>query len=190
MSDNFCKKENEMVRNEHNKNGTIYICYQGVGKSSTVNECDGFIDLESSNFRLENGFRPENWYKFYAQIAFDLASQGYSVFVSFHDVVRKQISYMKDKYYPNVDIYMVYPSVELKDEWIERLEKRYDENPTEKNRVAYLNAKDRFDENIAEMKRDADDFGFDKVEIDKISYSLIYELPLWDDNVSCQIGEY
>jgi hypothetical protein len=28
------------MKNEHNKNGTIYICYQGVGKSSTVNECD------------------------------------------------------------------------------------------------------------------------------------------------------
>lgn len=28
-----------MVKNKHNENGTIYICYQGVGKSSTVNEC-------------------------------------------------------------------------------------------------------------------------------------------------------
>jgi hypothetical protein len=40
------------------------------------------------------------------------------------------------------------------------------------------------------MEKDADDFGFDKIEIDKINYSLIYELPLWDDNVSCQVGEY
>ena len=40
-----------MVKNEHNKGGVIYICYQGVGKSSTVNECDFFIDLESSNFK-------------------------------------------------------------------------------------------------------------------------------------------
>ena len=179
-----------MVKNEHNKNGTIYICYQGVGKSSTVNECDFFIDLESSNFKDENGYRTDDWYVYYVNIAFDLASQGYSVFVSSYDVVRRQISYMKDKYYPNVRVAIVYPTIDIKDEWIERLEKRYDENPTEKNRVAYLNAKDRFDENIAEMERDADDFGFDKVEIDKISYSLIYELPSWDDNVSCQVGEY
>lgn len=179
-----------MVKNEHNKNGTIYICYQGVGKSSTVNECDFFIDLESSNFKDENGYRTDDWYVYYVNIAFDLASQGYSVFVSSHEVVRRQISYMKDKYYSNVNVCVVYPSVELKDEWIERLKMRYEENPTEKNKVAYLNAKDRFIENIAEMERDADDFGFDKVEIDKISYSLIYELPLWDDNVSCQVGEY
>ncbi len=175
-----------MVKNEHNKNGTIYICYQGVGKSSTVNECDFFIDLESSNFKDENGYRTDDWYVYYVNIAFDLASQGYSVFVSSHEVVRKRISYMKDKYYPNVNVCVVYPSIELKDEWIERLEKRYDENPTEKNKVAYFNAKDKFSENISEMEKDADDFGFDKVEIDKINYSLIYELPLWDDNVSCQ----
>ena len=148
-----------MVKNEHNENGTIYICYQGVGKSSTVNECDFFIDLESSNFKDVN-------------IAFDLASQGYSVFVSSHDVVRRQISYMKEKYYPNVRVAIVYPTIDIKDEWIERLKKRYKENPTEKNKLAYLNAKDRFDENIVEMERDA------------------YELPLSDDNVSYQVGEY
>lgn len=179
-----------MVKNEHNKNGTIYICYQGVGKSSTVNEYDFFIDLESSNFKDENGYRTDDWYVYYVNIAFDLASQGYSVFVSSHDVVRRQISYMKDKYYPNIDICVVYPSVELKDEWIERLEKRYNENPTEKNKIAWLNAKDRFVENVAEMKRDIDDFDFNFIEIDKINYSLIYELPLWDDNVCCQVGGY
>ncbi len=173
-----------MVKNEHNENGIIYICYQGVGKSSTVNECDFFIDLESSNFKDENGYRTDDWYVYYVNIAFDLASQGYSVFVSSHEVVRKQISYMKDKYYPNINVCVVYPSVELKDEWIERLEKRYDENPTEKNRVAYLNAKDRFSENIAEMEKDADDFGFDKVEIDTCKYKLIDKLPLEDDNIA------
>lgn len=179
-----------MVKNEHNKNGTIYICYQGVGKSSTVNECDFFIDLESSNFKDENGYRTDDWYVYYVNIAFDLASQGYSVFVSSHEVVRRQISYMKEKYYPNIRVAIVYPTVDIKDEWIERLENRYNENPTEKNKVAYLNAKDRFDENIAEMEKDAYDFNFEEIEIDKINYSLIYELPLWDDNVSCQVGEY
>lgn len=179
-----------MVKNEHNKDGVIYICYQGVGKSSTVNECDFFIDLESSNFKDENGYRTDDWYVYYVNIAFDLASQGYSVFVSSHEVVRRQISYMKDKYYPNIRVAIVYPTVDIKDEWIERLKKRYEENPTEKNKVAYLNAKDRFDENIYEMKKDADDFNFEEIEIDKINYSLIYELPLWDDNVGCQVGEY
>ena len=180
-----------MVKNEHDKNGVIYICYQGVGKSSTVNECDFFIDLESSNFKDENGYRTDDWYVYYVNVAFDLASQGYSVFVSSHDVVRKRVSYMKDEYYPNIDIYVVYPSVELKDKWIEQKKKRYDENPTKKNKVAYLNAKDRFSENIAEMKKDADDFGFDKVEINTCKYKLIDILPWKDGNVAYhrEIGE-
>lgn len=180
-----------MVKNEHNKGGVIYICYQGVGKSSTVNECDFFIDLESSNFKDENGYRTDDWYIYYVNIAFDLASQGYSVFISSHDVVRKRVSYMKDEYYPNIDIYVVYPSVELKYEWIERLENRYNENPTKKNKIAWLNAKDRFFENIVEMEKDADDFGFDKVEIDTCKYKLIDILPWKDGNVAyhCKIGE-
>ena len=180
-----------MVKNEHNKNGVIYICYQGVGKSSTVNKCDFFIDLESSNFKDENGYRTDDWYVYYVNVAFDLASQGYSVFISSHDVVRKRVSYIKDEYYPNIDIYVVYPSVELKDKWIERLEKRYDENPTKKNKIAWLNAKDRFSENIAEMEKDADDFGFDKVEINTCKYKLIDILPWKDGNVAyhCEIGE-
>lgn len=180
-----------MVKNEHNKGGVIYICYQGVGKSSTVNECDFFIDLESSNFKDENGYRTDDWYVYYVNVAFDLASQGYSVFISSHDVVRKRVSYMKDEYYPNIDIYVVYPSVELKYEWIERLENRYNENPTKKNKIAWLNAKDRFFENIVEMEKDADDFGFDKVEIDTCKYKLIDILPWKDGNVAyhCKIGE-
>lgn len=179
-----------MVKNEHNKNGVIYICYQGVGKSSTVNEYDFFIDLESSNFKDENGYRTDDWYVYYVNLAFDLAGQGYSVFVSSHEVVRRQISYMKEKYYPNIRVAIVYPTVDIKDEWIERLENRYNENPTEKNKIAWLNAKDRFAENIAEMEKDAYEFGFAIVKINKINYSLIYELPLSDDNVSYQVGEY
>jgi hypothetical protein len=97
---------------------------------------------------------------------------------------------MKEKYYPNINVCVVYPSIELKDEWIERLKKRYEENPTEKNKIAWLNAKDRFAENIDEMEKDAYKFGFAIVKINKINYSLIYELPLSDDNVSCQVGEY
>ena len=54
----------------------------------------------------------------------------------------------------------------------------------------YDNAIDRFSENIAEMKRDADDFGFDTVEINTCKYKLIDILPWKDGNVSCQVGEY
>ena len=63
------------------------------------------------------------------------------------------------------------------------LKKRYGENPTEKNRVAYLNAKDRFSENIGEREKEDNDFGFNKIEINTCKYKLIEKLPLKDDNV-------
>lgn len=178
-----------MVENEHNylTPGTIYICYQGVGKSNTVNDNVGFIDLESSNFRLENGFRPDDWYKYYAQVAFDLATQGYSVFTASHDVVRKELARIRDKYYSEVKIAVIYPKAEIKDAWIERLQKRYEENPTQKNKAALGNAKDRLPENVAEMKADALKFHFGIIEIDETDYFLIDKLPMQDFNVQASL---
>lgn len=61
----------------------------------------------------------------------------------------------------------------LKSEWIERLQKRYDKNPTKKNEAALGNAKDRYDENIKEMQRDAKLNNFEEIEITSIDYKLI-----------------
>ena len=41
-----------MVENEHNKSGTIYVCYQDVNYFSIV---------KSGNFKDENGYRTANW---------------------------------------------------------------------------------------------------------------------------------
>lgn len=174
-----------MVENEHSTltPGYIYICYQGVGKSSTVNDSCGFIDLESSNFRLEDGYRPDDWYKYYVNIACDLATQGYSVFVSSHDVVREELARLRDKYHPELKIAVVFPSPDLKEEWVERLQARYDANPTKKNEAALGNAKDRLEENVEEMRADAYEFGFGIIELHKTDYKLIDVLPMQDNNV-------
>lgn len=178
-----------MVENEHNVTpGTIYICYQGVGKSNTVDDNVGFIDLESSNFRLEDGYRPDDWYKYYAQVAFDLATQGYSVFTASHDVVRKELARIRDKYHPEIKIAIVYPNPELRDAWVERLQKRYDANPTRKNKAALGNAKDRLPENVAEMEADALKFHFGIIEINSTDYFLIDELPMQDPNVELSLA--
>ena len=173
-----------MVENEHNsiKSGTIYICYQGIGKTSLVNERVGFIDLESSNFRLENGYRPEEWYKYYVNIAFDIASQGYSVFLSSHDDVREETARIRNKYYPNVQVVVIYPLPKLKKQWIAKLQNRYLANPTRKNKAALENAKDRMAENVKEIKLDALEYNFKIIEIDSMDYNLFYMLPDSDHN--------
>lgn len=179
-----------MVENEHSsiEPGYIYICYQGVGKSSTVNENSGFIDLESSNFRLEDGFRPDDWYKYYAQVAFDLATQGYSVFTASHDVVREELARLRDAYHPEVKIAIIYPNPELRDAWVDRLQARYDANPTKKNEAALGNAKDRLPENVKEMEDDAYAYGFGIIKIDSTNYKLIDKLPLQDPNVAISVA--
>lgn len=174
-----------MVENEHSilKPGKIYITYQGVGKSSTVDEEFGFIDLESSNFRNSKGLRSDDWFEYYGNTAFDLASQSYSVFTSSHDVVRKYLAAVQKSKYPNIKIAVIVPTLNLKDKWIKRLEDRYLENPTRKNEAALGNAKDRYSENIKEILEDADKFGFEKIIINTTDYKLINLLPRDDYNV-------
>lgn len=145
----------------------IIIGYQGIGKSSTVKENKGeYIDLESSNFKDSKGNRPSDWYIYYCNVANDLSKQGYNVFVSSHDVVRKELSKSKEK------VIVVHPDLSLKDEWIERLQKRYDKTHLDKDKFALLNAKDRFVANNKELSVDAKKYGYDDIIITTTNYKL------------------
>ena len=139
----------------------IIIGYQGIGKSTLTRRVKGYIDLESSCFWY-NGLRPQDWYIYYCQIAEDLSRQGYDVFVSSHEPVRKFLRNSKEK------VIVIYPSLSLKDKWIEKLRIRYDNDPSEKNHKALLNAEDRYEDNIKELM----DSGFDYGEITEMDYDL------------------
>lgn len=122
----------------------IVIGYQGIGKSTLAGRDNKFIDLESGNFWVD-GKRADDWYKPYCQIAEHLSQQGYIVFTSSHEVVRKQLENSSEV------IVVVYPSIELKDEWIDKLEERYAKSKLEKDYKALMNAVDRYEENIKEL---------------------------------------
>ena len=122
----------------------IVIGYQGIGKSTLAGRDHKFIDLESSNFWID-GKRADDWYKPYCKIAEHLSQQGYIVFTSSHEVVRKQLANSTEV------VVVVYPSPEFKDGWIEKLEERYYRDATDKNYKAMMNAKDRYTENIHEL---------------------------------------
>ena len=154
--------------------GSIYIGYQGIGKSSLAGKHTGFIDLESSNFRLPGGYRPQEWYKYYVCCAYSLSSQGFDIFISSHKVVRDELHSQKKHDYlkSTARIFVVYPSLDLEDEWINKLHKRYLIDNSRKNHVAYLNALDRYSDNILEMKDDAWNYGFKEIEILSMDYNL------------------
>lgn len=143
----------------------IVIGYQGIGKSSLAGRNNRFIDLESGNFWVD-GKRADDWYKPYCQIAEHLSQQGYIVFTSSHEVVRKQLENSSEV------VVVVYPSIELKDEWIDKLEERYATSNLEKDYKALMNAVDRYEENIKELSEYSHGYQVYRLALTKMDYDL------------------
>ena len=150
--------------------GLIIIGYQGIGKSSLGGK-DGCIDLESSNFYVDRERYP-NWYIPYTNIAMDLANQGYTVFTSSHECVYKEfwkLSLWIDIKYKNIAHIVIFrPKPEMKHEWIERLQERYNRTSLTKDYRALLGAKENFYGNMHGL----DQAGFEIFEPDSIDYDL------------------
>ena len=127
----------------------IIIGYQGIGKSTLAGN-DNCIDLESGNFwfydkETKQKCRHSNWYIPYCQIANHLSEQGFTVFVSSHEVVRRELEKSKER------VVAVVPAVELRDVWLKKLEDRYSSTKLEKDYKALMNAVYRYEDNIYEI---------------------------------------
>ena len=121
----------------------IYVGYQGIGKSSIAgkNNC---IDLESGNFWVDDK-RTDNWHKIYVNIAEHLSNQGYKVFLSSHKVVREEL------YNRGIEFTAICPSLKLKEQWINRLQERFDRTRSTKDFKALKNAEEKYEENIKDL---------------------------------------
>lgn len=151
----------------------IIIGYQGIGKSTLGISNLKYIDLESGCFWTD-GTRPDDWYKYYCQIAEHLSNQGYVVFVSSHDVVRKW--FINTPAVLNINkVIVAYPSLALKDAWIKKLQDRYECTKLDKDYKAWMNAVDRYEENIKEISDDGDKLS-GKLELKSIDYDLESEI--------------
>lgn len=139
----------------------IIIGYQGIGKTTLAQRSKDYIDLESSCF-FNRGYRPNNWYVFYCNIADHLSKQGYRVFVSSHAEVRNRL-----RKHSTEEIFSIVPAEELEEQWKEKLYDRWIETRYKKDFKAYLNASDRYLENIREIKKD-----FLYAQIDTMDYDL------------------
>jgi len=128
--------------------GLVVVGYQGIGKSY-IGGIDRCVDLESGSFYVGEE-RDENWYIPYCQTALQIANQGYTVLTSSHKVVYE--FFASAPLPENVGKVVVFcPQVIHKDEWIARLQDRYDRTGLFKDWKALENAKDRFEENIVEL---------------------------------------
>ena len=152
--------------NTTNQGGMIVIGYQGIGKTTLANDPAHYniVDLESSMFKI-NGERCANWERIYCRIAISLAKQGKLVFISSHKEVRRELAI-----FANVcPIVTITPALYLEGEWIDRLEKRYKNNPCEKNHAAYENAKACYESNIIDIRANP---LFDHIELRDMDYLL------------------
>lgn len=141
----------------------IIVGYQGIGKSSVARNNLSFIDLESSSFFV-NGRRDFDWYVVYAQIAERLSKQGYTVFVSSHQVLRDWLASSTEK------VVEIYPSHEIKEDWLRRLKYRLIINPSEKNKRAYEGAVGYYDANIDSFEEDRGHYLY--MELRTVNYKL------------------
>lgn len=139
----------------------IVVGYQGIGKSTLAGKNHNYIDLESGNFWVD-GKRADDWYKPYCQIAEHLSQQGYVVFTSSHEVVRKQFLNSSEK------VYAIVPSSQLKEKWLDKLRTLYQNTGLSKDFKALANAEDRYEENIKEIINS----GLKYWVIDQIDYNL------------------
>lgn len=141
----------------------IIIGYQGIGKSALGGE-NGFIDLESSNFNKPDGSETKilNWHVPYCNVANDLSSQGYNVFVSCHKQVRDYLKKSKEK------VVLVFPALELEKGWFEKLKERYNKTHLSKDRAALTRTFNCYSQDITDLMNEE----YEKIVIESMEYSL------------------
>lgn len=151
----------------------IITGYQGIGKSTLARKENNIIDLESASFwNYENGnkTRPDDWYVYYCQVAEHLSKQGYTVFVSCHAEVRKYLAlHTTEKFCA------IFPDPKIKEDWLKRLEDRYNNSKSDKDLRAWEHAKNSFDNDIQTLINECwygNEYYNNAVFIDDINYDL------------------
>ena len=159
----------------------IIIGYPCIGKTTVCNEKNTvfkYIDLDPNAFYNDNGVRPPNWYIFYCNLAEILSKQNCLVFVCSDKQVRERLKESKE------NVVCIFPSINLKNEWLTKLEARYKLSNSDKDYNAWKDALTNFENSITEMKTS----GFPCIEIESMNYELRnlvinYELSLISSSI-------
>lgn len=130
----------------------IIIGYPCIGKTTLAKNNVKIIDLESSNFFVDEE-RLKNWYKMYCNVAVDLSKQKYIVFVSSHKLVIDHLCSLKEKgIITNSDIGCIFPSESLKDCWIDKAYDRWNKSSLDKDRKAYDRIKNFYNADLKYLR--------------------------------------
>ena len=123
----------------------IIAGYPGVGKSTWAKENPNVIDWESSVFSVD-GKKVDGWEKIYVEQAINLSNAGYIVLTSTHAEILNMFKIR------NEIILVVYPALELEQDWKSMLYKRWTEDTTvTKNKAAYDRALTYYSQDICSL---------------------------------------
>lgn len=149
----------------------IIFGYQGIGKSTVANNeiYSRFIDLESSMFRTPmHPERSEDWFQAYGNIICDLDKQGKYVFSACHQQIRDYIA--SEKNLKGVVAAICYPSLNLKEEWLNRLRQRWMDTQLPKDKAALDFAEASYSSSIKALDKDTD---YDHIILNNMNYNLM-----------------
>lgn len=141
--------------------GLVVIGYQGIGKSTLAKKNLRCIDLESSAFYIDNK-RIDNWEIPYVQMAVALAKEGRVVLLSSHKRVRRALEEAP------VPVVACVPRPHLRDTWVSKLKRRWEQTREPKDFRAYMNAHDCYVTNVSEISEDVGD----TIWIESMGYDL------------------
>ena len=113
--------------------GLIIIGYPGIGKSTIALKHDRYVDLDSGFTSKTDRF----WQLYYCVFAASIAIQGKVVFVSSH---KSNCEYLRALYADrdtDIKLAIVCPSIDLEQEWIEKLKSRYELSKEDADKRAY-----------------------------------------------------
>ena len=123
----------------------VIIGFPCIGKSSISKKDLRYIDLESSFYKKD-----KDWEIGYCEQAINLSEQGYFVFVSSHNEVRKYLEKNQDRCL----VMEIFPNERLEPDWIERALNRYNKTKEEKDKRAYEHIQKNYSSSIQSMRND------------------------------------
>ena len=96
------------------------------------------------------------------------------MFISSHKPVRDYLSSIAKS--RDIKLLLIYPTEELQESWIRKLQNRYIATISDKDFKAYMCAKNYYLDNIKDLREQE---VWDKIEIDKMDYSLYDLIYYW-----------
>lgn len=153
------------------KPGLIVVAYQGMGKTTLTKQNPNYFDLESSGYPRDN----QEWYKNYVKDAIKkVTEEGYDIcFLSSHEVVRDYLTTIKQPF-------LIFYPIAKKSTMLDRLAKRYFEDPSVKNGKALANAVLDYEKNVMDLMAYRNSIASKDGFIDNTLLEKLIKLPVED----------